>query len=117
MVPRTATKRPSKQKVEEAIRVGEGNLTRVASLLGCSRPTLYAWVYQHGLERVAGIDLTRDAAAAKPVLPDQARYPRTMRLSEGLWRWVRVRGIETDRTASDIVEAALELLRAKVGAK
>ena len=47
--------RPPKQIVEAAIRSADGNLSRAAVLLGCSRPTLYTWVYQLGLHRLAGI--------------------------------------------------------------
>ena len=54
--------RPDRAIVQQAIRDSGGNLTRAAAILGCSRPTLYTWIYQLGLEKLAGIRLdTRDA--------------------------------------------------------
>ena len=32
------------------------SLTKVAAILGCSRPSLYTWIYQYGLEALAGIE-------------------------------------------------------------
>lgn len=54
--------RPDRAIVQKAIRDAAGNLSRAAAILGCSRQTLYTWVYQLGLEKLAGIRLdTRDA--------------------------------------------------------
>lgn len=47
--------RPDRAVVKKAIDDAKGNLSRAAVLLGCSRPTLYTWIYQLGLERHAGI--------------------------------------------------------------
>ena len=47
--------RPDRAIVKKAIQDAGGNLTRAAGLLGCTRQTLYTWIYQHGLERHAGI--------------------------------------------------------------
>lgn len=41
--------------VKKAIQDAGGNLTRAAALLGCTRQTLYTWIYQLGLERLAGV--------------------------------------------------------------
>jgi len=45
--------------VKKAIQDAEGNLTRAAARLGCTRQTLYTWIYQHGLDRLAGIRMDR----------------------------------------------------------
>lgn len=47
--------RPERAIVKKAIQDAEGNLTRASTLLGCSRQTLYIWIYQFGLDRLAGI--------------------------------------------------------------
>src|SRR3972149_490252 len=53
--------RPDRAVVKKAIQDAEGNLSRASVLLGCTRPTLYTWIYQHGLQRLAGIRLDRQA--------------------------------------------------------
>ena len=53
--------RPERSIVKKAIQDTGGNLARSATLLGCTRQTLYTWIYQLGLERLAGIrPSTRD---------------------------------------------------------
>ena len=53
--------RPERSIVKKAIQDTGGNLARAAALLGCTRQTLYTWIYQLGLERLAGIrPSTRD---------------------------------------------------------
>lgn len=47
--------RPERGIVKKAIQDAGGNLSRAAALLGCTRQTLYTWIYQLGLERMAGI--------------------------------------------------------------
>lgn len=51
--------RPDRAIVKKAISDAEGNLSRAAALLGCTRQTLYTWLYQHGLERFAGVRMDR----------------------------------------------------------
>src|SRR3990172_150094 len=51
--------RPDRAIVKKAIVDAGGNLSRAAGLLGCSRPSLYSWIYQMGLERLAGIRLDK----------------------------------------------------------
>jgi len=54
--------RPDRVVVKKALQDAEGNLTRTATRLGCSRQTLYVWIYQLGLERLALLRLdTRPA--------------------------------------------------------
>lgn len=50
-------RRPAKAVVEKAIRDSGGNLSAAAVMLGCSRAALYTWIYQFGLERLAGVQL------------------------------------------------------------
>lgn len=52
--------RPDRSVVKKAIQDAGGNLSRAAILLGCTRPTLYTWIYQHGLQKLAGIRLDRE---------------------------------------------------------
>ena len=40
-----------------ALQESKGRIARAASVLGCSRPTLYTWIYQYGLERLAGVNV------------------------------------------------------------
>lgn len=47
--------RPDRGIVKKAIEDAGGNLTKAAVILGCSRTALYTWIYQLGLERVAGV--------------------------------------------------------------
>jgi len=60
--------RPPKQIVEAAIRSADGNLSRAAGLLGCSRPTLYTWIYQLGLHDLAGIRLDSNDSGDRKVM-------------------------------------------------
>jgi hypothetical protein len=53
--------RPDRSIVKKAIIDAKGNLSKAAALLGCSRTTLYTWIYQLGLEREAGIRPDRRA--------------------------------------------------------
>lgn len=50
------SKRPAREQLAQAIRHHGGNLTSVAASLDCSRQTLYRWVYQLGLARLAGVE-------------------------------------------------------------
>ena len=47
--------RPPKITVEAAIREAKGGVSRAAQNLGCSRSTLYNWIYQLQLQDVVGI--------------------------------------------------------------
>lgn len=51
--------RPERAVVKKAIQDAGGNLSRSAALLGCTRQTLYTWIYQLGLERMAGVRPSR----------------------------------------------------------
>lgn len=51
--------RPDRVVVKKAIEDAEGNLSRAALLLGCTRQTLYTWIYQHGLEKIAGVRMDK----------------------------------------------------------
>lgn len=53
--------RPDRGIVKKAIEDAEGNLTKAAILLGCTRQTLYTWIYQLSLERLAGIRMDKRA--------------------------------------------------------
>ena len=51
--------RPDRAVVKKAIVDAGGNLSRAAILLACTRQTLYTWIYQHGLQRLAGVRMDR----------------------------------------------------------
>lgn len=46
---------PDRAIVKRAIDEAKGNISKTAARLGCSRTTLYSWIYQLGLEKYAGI--------------------------------------------------------------
>lgn len=47
--------RPDRGTLASLIRETGGNMTRLAALLNCSKPTVYKWVYQLGLDGLAGV--------------------------------------------------------------
>lgn len=51
--------RPDRAIVKKALADTNGNKSQAAALLGCSRQTLYNWIYLFGLERYAGVSLDR----------------------------------------------------------
>lgn len=71
--------RPDRAVVIQAIRDEEGKMSRVALRLGCSRQTLYTWVYQYGLEKLAGIRIDirdgLDKRKSKDTKDTQPRKP------------------------------------------
>jgi hypothetical protein len=74
---RGALKRPAKAALEAAIRAEAGNLTKTAARLHATRQTLYTWIYQLGLERLAGV---RPAAEIlKPPVPTNGAGPARSR--------------------------------------
>jgi hypothetical protein len=131
------TKRPARADVEAAIRAGRGNLTRAAASLHCSRQSLYAWIWQLGLQHLAGVDAVKRQGAeaqrhsgsgggsvsvklegsgrptlhgvmsAEAVTTDDLRMPHNVRVRDSLW--TRVAHVVVDRkiTMSDAVEEAL----------
>jgi len=122
------TKRPPRAAVEAAIKDAGGNLTRAAASLHCTRASLYTWVYQFGLDKLAGIALI-DAESVKVTVQPSARgrprlqamgaaaveqedlvQARTVRLPDSLWRLVRIEAIKLGITASDLVEQGLRLV-------
>jgi len=103
-------KRPARASVEAAIRGAGGNLSRTASQLGCTRQTLYTWIYQYGLDRLAGV-VPLEAVRA-PAENGAGPRPLTVKLPAPLHRWARIRAIDTERTVGAVVAEALELLKA-----
>ena len=130
--------RPERAVVKKALVDAGGDKSRAAALLGCSRPTLYTWIYQLGLERLAGICNDRraelDTRERKDARPEKriiqavksaetdastlrlvqqtgaVEMPinATVKLPESLWKKVRKIAIDRDCTVSAFVEAALE---------
>lgn len=114
-----SARRPSRAALEAAIRSTGGNLSRAATALGCSRTTLYTWTYQHGLADVVGVrsvDPREEDSMPKPK-GTAGLVPVTVKLPEALWKWTRIRAIDEDRTASEIVREALERYRRLEGVK
>jgi len=136
--------KPARSAVEKAIRESGGNLSRAASLLGCSRPTLYKWIDLHDLTRLAGIRreppvntvddrharIAGQAAvnlgachfpilqgvSAEAAVLDQFKRQRGVSMTGVQWRWVRTYAAQTDRDASDVVAEAIDLLKQRVEA-
>jgi hypothetical protein len=107
--------RPSRGVVEKAIRDSGGNISRAAGLLGSSRQSLYTWIYQYDLVRLAGVvPLETAPTAPLPSDGDATRLLSVSKVPVGLHRWVRGHAVMTDRSASAVVIEALELLRAVV---
>lgn len=130
--------RPERAVVKKAIQDTDGNLRRSAALLGCTRQTLYTWIYQLGLERLAGIRMdtrggpdtrerldTRSVSSAKSGVQSagQSRttfhvveaqeaadpiIPATVKIRESIWKRLKIQAIEDDTTMGAIVEKALE---------
>lgn len=109
--------RPPKADIEAAIREAGGNLSAAARALGCSRPTLYSWLWRYGdpLPRLAGLvrpDVVKRAAPVNGSAPAQL----TAKIPPALHKWARMHAIDTDRTVSVVVTEAIELLRSVVEA-
>jgi transposase-like protein len=132
--------RPDRAVVKKAIQDAEGNLSRAAVLLGCTRQTLYTWIYQHGLDRLAGIrphtqaeldksrrmdrsGTSKDGLDVQSAQASRATFrvmealqtadpivPATVKIRESLWKRLKIRAIEDDTTMGAIVERALELV-------
>jgi hypothetical protein len=130
--------RPDRAIVKKALIDAGGDKSRAAALLGCSRPTLYSWIYQLGLERLAGICNDRraelDTRECKNASPRKGNIPAvkpapmaaatlrlvqgtgavempinaTVKLPESLWKKVRKIAIDRDCTVSAFVASALE---------
>lgn len=130
--------RPDRAVVKKALVDAGGDKSRAAALLGCSRPTLYTWIYQLGLERLAGICNDRrteldtrerkNTVTAKAIIPAvkpgvvdastlrlvqhtgavEMPINATVKLPESLWKRVRKIAIDRDCTVSTFVAAALE---------
>ena len=105
-----SARRPTREALEAVIRDTGGNLTAAAGRLGCTRQTVYVWIYQHGLDRLAGV---RSLEAVQNAAGDEPR-PLNVTVPAGLHRWVRSHAVMTDRPAYAVVVEALELLRAVV---
>ena len=106
-------RRPTRAQLEALIREEGGNLSAVSRRLGVSRQTTYTWVYQLGLDRLAGIEpLEVVRAPAEPA--ETGRRFATLQLPAPLHRWARIHALNTDRSLSVVVAEALELLRAVV---
>jgi hypothetical protein len=129
--------RPERAVVKKAIVDAENNLRKTAMLLGCSRTTLYTWIYQLGLDRFAGIRTdtrpvlaTRGGAdtspnkekksgvqtvgAGRPILHvvEQAVAPdpeiqATFKVRESVWMRAKIEAIRRKTTLGTIVEDAL----------
>jgi Bacterial regulatory protein, Fis family len=114
--------RPDRAVVKQAIVDAGGNLSRAASLLGRSRQTLYTYIYQHGLERLAGVRVeggspprpvrgesglaAASPAPAPPAAPDPM-IQATVRIRESVWKAARIAAIQRGTTVAAVVAAAL----------
>jgi hypothetical protein len=129
--------RPERAVVKKAIEDGKGNLTKTASLLGCTRQTLYTWIYMLGLDKAAGIRMDKrdeldrrerkdtsaknhlnrvsnppaGSGAKLSLVAAQAtidqKIPATVKLPESLWKRIRTKAIWEGVTVSVFVEKLL----------
>lgn len=134
----SAQMRPDRSVVKKALIDARGDKTKAAALLGCSRQSLYTWIYQHGLERLAGISLDRrpgldtdvrqdtkgrkelnrvsnQVSGTAPILRavpmvNEIEIPlqATVKLPESLWKRVKIEAIRRGCTVSDLVRETLE---------
>lgn len=126
--------RPDRAVVKKAIDDAGKNLSRAASLLGCTRQTLYTWIYQHGLDRHAGIRMdTRDGLDTRQRIDTRigkvkktgvyssgadgptfssvnadTLIPVTIKVPQSLWKKAKKKAVDEDRTVSDVVTESLE---------
>lgn len=130
--------RPDRAIVKRAIVDAGNNLRLASSLLGCTRQTLYTWIYQLGLERFAGVRMDtrteldqRERMDARPRKEKKsgvysAETPRpnlvlvqeaatvdlpiqaTLKVRESLWKRVKIEAIRKNTTVGALVETMLE---------
>jgi regulatory Fis family protein len=129
--------RPDRAIVKKAIADAENNLRKAAQLLGCSRTTLYTWIYQLGLDRFAGIrpdtrasvntlgcpDTATDkeiksgvqtTGIGRPILhvveqgPQDPEIQATFKVHESVWMRAKIEAIRRKVTLGAIVEGALK---------
>lgn len=133
---------PDRAIVKKALVESGGNLSRAAAILGCSRPTLYTWIYKLGLYKLAGVCLdrrveldSRERKDTRPntgikttVKPDAGKSPTlgdveqvavndmpiqaTIRVRESLWRNAKIAAIQEGITVAQYVERLLEVAQA-----
>lgn len=143
----TLMKRPPKSLVEAAVRAGLGgdnpSLSKVADILQCSRPSLYKWLDQYGLDRLAGVRHAepdgvnrkgepyrasgaqgqstvnpgrRDGTTLQLVntaTQREARVTITSKARGSVWKRVRKVAIDLERPLADLVEEGLEMMLEK----
>lgn len=105
-------RRPASNELEAELRATEGNITMLAARLGVSKPTVYKWLEQAGLQRLAGIGREVNAHRPAPGRPESRlestlRINTSVRIREGLWTWLRMHSIETGRNATDLLEGII----------
>lgn len=121
----TSTRRPTRAVLERLIRETGGSMTKLATRLDVTRPTAYTWVYQLGLAGVVGIVPREDqmpepkqgtsgTSQGRAPLPEGTRVPATIKVDVGVWRAIRIRAIEEDRTTGEIMEDAARAYLASV---
>lgn len=128
-----STRRPPRALLEGLIRETGGNVTRLSTRLGVTRQTCYAWIYQLDLTGVVGIrtreqqqeDMVPDerlegrpepeSTPRKGRPPGPERIAISARVDPRVWRAVRIRAIDEDRSASEILEAAARAYLERVG--
>lgn len=70
--------RPERSVVKKAIVDAGGNKAKAAALLGCTRQSLYTWIYQYGLDKLAGVRMDskeRVDTAGRPSTPPEKVSP------------------------------------------
>jgi hypothetical protein len=101
------------------IQSARGNIVRIAAVLGASWPTVYAWLdlldisSTVGIHSQLGIPSQLEAAMRKAAEKQDVRMQRNVTITDSRWIWARHHAIDAKKSVSEIVEEALDLLRAK----
>jgi transposase-like protein len=105
--------RPDRAVVKKAIQDAEGNLSRAAALLGCTRQTLYTWIYQLGLERLAGVRMDSRDGLDKHRRPDRRHASTNQTGGSGVQSSASsrsiLRAVEATNTAEPIIPATIKI--------
>ncbi len=130
--------RPERSIVKKALVDAGGSKVKAAALLGCTRQSLYTWIYQYGLERLAGVrmdtrpEVDTDARPyagpgkerksavysgvdASPTLRlvEQVASPdfpvqATFKVRDSLWKQMKIEAIRRGCTVAALAETAFE---------
>lgn len=129
--------RPERAVVKKALQDADGVKSRAAALLGCTRQSLYTWIYQYGLDKFAGVRMDKRAEldrrerqhtrgreekksgvySGDPPKPNlrlvdtavsDLPIQATMKIRESVWRRMKIEAISRGKTVSSLAEEAFQ---------